>query len=99
MRVDILQCDACPHVGPTVERVKQVAARLGVEIDIHVVSITSHESALAERFPGSPTVRVEGIDIDPSASTRSDFGLSCRVYGRDGIPPESMIAAALKGRR
>lgn len=98
MRVDILKFDDCPNVGPTVERVKHVAARLGVEIDLHLIHVASHEDALRERFLGSPTVRVDGVDIDPAASTRSDFSLSCRVYGREGTPPEAMIAAALTGQ-
>ena len=99
MRVDILQFDDCPNVGPTVERVRGVAARLGVEIDLHVVNVASHQDALRQRFLGSPTVRVDGVDIDPSAQTRSDFGLSCRLYGREGAPPDAMIAAALTGQR
>ena len=45
---------------------------------------------------GSPTVRVNGTDIDPAAANRTDFGLCCRTYDGDGVPPEAMIAAALK---
>ncbi len=95
MRVDIVQFDGCPNVGPTVERVRDVAARLGIEIDLRLVRIESSEEAVRERFSGSPTVRVNGIDIDPTAQFRSDFGLSCRVYDGAGIPSEGMIVAAL----
>jgi copper chaperone CopZ len=98
MRVEILQFDDCPNVGPTIERVKRVAASLGVEIDLHLVLVATHDDALRERFLGSPSVRVDGVDIDPSAAGRSDFGLSCRVYGREGSPPEAMIAAGITGK-
>jgi hypothetical protein len=33
-----------------------------------------------ERFLGSPSVRVEGVDIEPGAGERTDFGLKCRLY-------------------
>lgn len=37
--------------------------------------IQSVEEALATRFPGSPTVRVEGVDVDPGIRLKSDFGM------------------------
>jgi hypothetical protein len=47
-------------------------------------------------------IRVDGRDIDPTAASRTDFGLKCRLY-RDGtehsaVPPEAWIRAALEGR-
>ena len=96
-RVEILCFDGCPNVQPTIDRVRSVAARLGVEIELRSVRVESPDHALRERFLGSPTVRVNGIDVEPSARDRSDFGLSCRVYGGGAIPPETMIATALQG--
>lgn len=96
IRVDILHFDGCPNVVPTTDRVRAVAARLGIEIDLRLILVESVEDAVRERFLGSPTVRVNGVDIDLSASDRSDFGLSCRVYGGAGVPPEAMIVAALQ---
>lgn len=96
-RVEILCFDGCPNVQPTIDRVRSVAARLGVEIELRSVRVESPDHAVRERFLGSPTVRVNGIDVDPSARDRSDFGLSCRVYGNAGIPTEEMLTAALTG--
>lgn len=36
------------------------------------------------RFLGSPTVRVEGRDVEPGAEVRTDFALSCRVFRTEG---------------
>ncbi len=96
-RVDILYFDGCPNVTPTVDRVRAVATRLGVRIDVHFVRVMSDADAERECFIGSPSVRVNGIDIDPSASGRFELGVSCRTYGGARIPPEPMIAAALQG--
>jgi hypothetical protein len=94
-RVDILNFDGCPNNDATADRIRTVAAGLGIEIDLRFVRVESAEEAVRERFLGSPSVRVNGVDIDPSARDRSDFGLSCRVYAGSGVPPDAMITAAL----
>lgn len=57
------------------------------------------EEAEAYRFLGSPTLRVDGRDIEPGADERTDFGFKCRVYrGAAGLrptPPDELIVAAL----
>ena len=59
----------------------------------------SFEAAEGERFLGSPTVRVDGEDIEPDAGERSPFGLKCRPYatpeGLRGLPPDEWVLAAL----
>jgi len=98
-RVDILYFDDCPNVEPAAARVRDVAARLQVEIDLRMVLVQSIDDAMRTRFLGSPTVHVNGVDIDPSASDRTDFGMSCRMYGTSGVPSEAMIVSALRGER
>ena len=53
------------------------------------------------RFLGSPTVRVDGRDVEPGAAARHEFVLSCRVYrteqGLAGQPDEAWIREALTG--
>jgi hypothetical protein len=57
------------------------------------------EAAESERFLGSPTVRVNGVDVDPTAAERSDFGLKCRIYRSteraSPLPPEHWIRTTL----
>jgi hypothetical protein len=61
------------------------------------------DAAVALRFLGSPTVRVDGHDVEPGADERRDFVLACRVYQTDqgtaGEPDEAWIRAALKRAR
>jgi hypothetical protein len=56
-----------------------------------------------ERFLGSPTVLIEGRDVDPRAGQRDDYGLKCRIYqtasGLAGLPPDEWILAALADRK
>jgi hypothetical protein len=39
---------------------------------------------------------IDGVDIEPTARTRADFAFVCRSYGNSGIPPVSMIEAAIR---
>jgi hypothetical protein len=64
-----------------------------------VRAVETPEAAELERFLGSPTIRVDGRDIDRTAEARTDFGLKCRLYrhGDDLVrsPPEAWLRAAL----
>ena len=60
----------------------------------------SDAAAERERFLGSPTLRVDGVDIDPGVDDRSDYGLKCRLYptehGLRGAPPDEWVLHALR---
>jgi hypothetical protein len=62
--------------------------------------VESHEHALQQRFLGSPTVRVNGMDVEPGADARRDYGIKCRLYrttaGIARVPPRTWILAALE---
>ncbi len=99
MTIQLLYFDNCPNFSATLDMVKRVARRLGVIPEIDLVKVESPESAEEYQFVGSPTVRVDGIDIDPRARTQTEFGLSCRKYGSSGVPPEAMVEEALRGAK
>jgi hypothetical protein len=98
-RVEILYFDGCPNHKPAHELVEQVAAELGLQTEIELVEVPDAETATRVRFLGSPTVRVDGRDVEPGADERSDFVLACRVYrserGVVGQPEVDWIRSAL----
>jgi hypothetical protein len=102
-RVELLYFDGCPNYRRTRELVERVAAELEMAPSIELVNVTDPDAATARRFLGSPTVRIEGRDIEPGAQERRDFVLACRVYQTDkasaGQPNEAWIRAALKRAR
>ena len=97
MKIQILYFEDCPNYKPALELIERTAEEIGVDADIELVYIDSTESADANRFLGSPTIQIEGVDIDPAARDREDFGLSCRRYGSSGVPTREMIVDALEG--
>ena len=101
-RVEILVFDGCSNAEPTRELVGRVAGELAIEPEIRVVLVPDAEAAQSSRFLGSPTIRVDGHDIEPGAEQRTDFAFSCRVYrtdsGLSGQPDEIWLRDALTKR-
>lgn len=59
-----------------ITRVKQVAARLGIDITIEEVIVENEAQAKALNWPGSPTVRIKGLDIDPRARGNTSYAMT-----------------------
>jgi hypothetical protein len=82
---------------------ERVAAEIGVQPEIELVEVDDAAAAAGLRFLGSPTVRVDGRDVEPGAEERRGAVLSCRVYrterGVSGRPDEGWIRSALTGAR
>lgn len=97
--VEILYFDGCPNHAAAADLVQEVVADRRVDADVRKVRVESPEEAERLRFLGSPTVRVDGRDVEPGADERSDYVLACRVYrtaeGTSGIPDRRWVAAAL----
>ena len=100
MKVEVLFFAGCPGYEALLPEVRRLALAAGARLEVRAVE--NMEDARAERFLGSPTVRVDGHDVDPGAADRDDFGLKCRLYhggnGQAHRPSAACIRAAL-GRR
>jgi hypothetical protein len=98
-RVEILYFDGCPNHEAARGLVERVARELQVEPQIDGVQVPDATAAARLQFLGSPTVRVDGRDIEPGADERGDFVFSCRVYRSDrgfsGQPDARWVREAL----
>lgn len=83
-RVEILYFQGCPNHEPARALVERLSRQLHVEPKIELVEVADPEAAVKLRFLGSPTVRVNGVDVEPGAEERRDFAFSCRIYRSDG---------------
>lgn len=96
MNIRVLAFEGCPNDQPTITLIEEVLRENGIGARIERVEVTP-ETAKELRFLGSPTVQIDGVDIDLSARNRSGFGMSCRTYpGTGGVPPRRMIEEAIK---
>ena len=94
MKVEVFYFEGCPNHKPAVERVKLVMKEQGIAAKVAQVEVPDADAARAVGFLGSPTIRVNGLDIDPASRSFTGAGFACRCYA-DGLPPEDMIRAAL----
>lgn len=98
-RVEFLWWSGCPSHERALAELLEVLRAAGIDPDaVETRQVETDAAARAEAFIGSPTVRIEGRDLQPDADER--FGLTCRVYRlRDGrfspTPDPADIRAAL----
>jgi len=94
MRVEVLFIPGCPNYAPAVARVKKILASESLTREVEEIPIYSLEEAKAWTFPGSPTIRINGDDVEPIET--STPGLACRLYAnRTGVPSEEVLRFAV----
>lgn len=96
VRIQVLYIEGCPNHEATVDLVRRVVLEQGIEAAIETVEVRSTQEATRLRFLGSPTVKIDGVDVDPTARNRTDFAVGCRLYPDSGVPAAEMIAAAIR---
>ncbi|MBD0347869.1 MAG: thioredoxin family protein [Thermoleophilia bacterium] len=99
MKVELLYWRGCPSYPEAQRLIEEVLARAGVEAAVELREVESDEQAARLRFPGSPTIRIDGRDVDP-VGAETPPGLTCRLYhlpdGRiSPLPTREQIDAAL----
>lgn len=94
MKIEVLYFAGCPNHPPAVERLKTVLRQDGLAAEVCEIEVKDESAAKALNFFGSPTIRVDGLDIEPAARTMLETGFACRRYP-GGLPSEEMIRAAL----
>jgi hypothetical protein len=101
IKTEILYFDGCPTYREAEKMLREVLAVEGIEAQIEMVAVNSDEDAGRLRFPGSPTIRVDGDDLFP-VPERPNYALGCRMYstpqGLKGSPTPRMLRDALAER-
>ena len=100
MKIGVLYFSGCPNHAPAVERVKGVLREEGLSSEIAEIEVPDTETALRLKFLGSPSIRVNGLDVEPEARSRTEFGMMCRTYSdgrrQGGLPSRELIRSALR---
>jgi hypothetical protein len=99
MRVSFLYYEVCPSHDLAFERLREVLAEERISTEVEVIKVETEDQARELRFVGSPTIRVDGQDIDSPSDSR--YALTCRAYRlEDGrispLPSRDMIRRALR---
>jgi hypothetical protein len=79
--IELLWWRECPSWERALAELREEATAVGLDPDaIEVVEIDTEEAAASRSFVGSPTIRIDGKDIQPVGD--NPVGLACRVYRR-----------------
>src|SRR5713101_218239 len=100
MKVQLFYFDGCPNHSPLLERLRQILRQEGLPEQVEEINVTSPEQAQALAFLGSPTIKINGVDVEPAARASQAYAMACRTYRnagkQEGQPDEQMIRAALR---
>ena len=100
VNIEVLFIEGCPGLLSITDSLTDIIAEGAVDADITLILIETAEDAGRLQFTGSPTVRINGRDIDSNMKTIKDYGLKSRHYYVNGkkldYPSKSMIRDAIK---
>ena len=86
MKVELFFWEGCPSHPEAKALLEEVLDERGLDVPIEMREVLTHAEAVELAFPGSPTIRVDGRDIDP-AGAQSPPALTCRVYFSPTVVP------------
>jgi hypothetical protein len=98
--VEVLVTPDCPQRKAAIGLVRRVDERHGGQAEIRVIQVVDQAAAERLRFLGSPTIRVDGRDIEPGAEATSEVVYGCRLFrgphSLHGLPEEDWLHRALQ---
>ena len=97
MRVELLYWDADPRYMTARQRLVEVLTEDAFETPIQMIAIGSDADAALLDMRGSPTIRIDGADIDPDWD--GPIGLAPRSYGDGPVPAKPLIRRAVERAR
>ncbi len=100
MKIELQWFEGCPSHHAAREILDEVLAAKNVDANVEMVEVPDLETGERVRFPGSPTIRINGMDVDPDYEDIGDYTPRCRVYmtpdGYRGVPEREWIEAAVE---
>ncbi len=100
MKIELFVFEGCPNSDPTEKLIRETVSKLGVDGEIEVVKVADNDDAVAKKFLGSPSVRVNGKDLEIEENETTQYSMRCRIYrtdeGQAGVPSRSLLKKRLQ---
>ncbi len=100
MNIQLFHFDDCPSYERALGNLNEAMRQQGLADAVEMVRVTSVEDAHAKHFLGSPTIRIDGTDLEASSAHERPFGLGCRLYQEGhrtaGWPSVELIRQSLE---
>ncbi len=96
MKIEVLYVPNCPNHTVAVDRIREILSSDEIEKFVSEILVRDAEMAQLLKFPGSPTVRINGQDVEPQSGKDVEFGMMCRLYSDgSGAPSTQRLRAAI----
>jgi len=94
MVIEVFYVPGCPNHQPAIDSLKDVLRSATIEAPIQEIAVMDEAMASRLKFPGSPTIRIDGSDVE--SNHRESYGLACRLYSNGaGIPSREVLERAV----
>lgn len=97
MRVELLYADGDPASMPARQNLAEVLGEDAFETPIQMIAVASEDDAAFLEMRGTPTIRIDGMDIQPDWD--GPVGLRPREYGNGPVPAKALIRRAVERAR
>jgi hypothetical protein len=101
MVIEVFYVPGCPNHQPAIASLRDVLRSATIDAPIHEIAVIDEAMASRLKFPGSPTIRIDGSDVE--SNHPESYGLACRLYSNGaGVPSREILERALaqsKGRK
>jgi hypothetical protein len=100
VKIEVLYVPNCPNHAVALERIRAILPATSFQMHVSEVLVRDADMAQSLKFPGSPTIRVNGQDVEPPSEKSTAFGLMCRLYSDgSGAPSEDRLRVAIEKAR
>jgi len=99
MKIELLYFDGCPSYKLADEYIKEIIAEEGLDVEYELIDVEKDKRGQILKFLGSPTILIDGEDLEEGVSEAESFELKCRIYSIDGkfagCPPKEYFREAI----
>ena len=96
MVIEVLYVPGCPNHQAAIDRLRNALRSAAIDAPIQEIAVTDDAMARQLKFPGSPTIRVDGRDVE--SNQQDSYGLACRLYSNGtGVPSLEALRRAVAG--
>lgn len=90
--IDLLYFDGCPHYAQAQRLLTDTIGEMNLDARVRLVNVESQAQADALHFAGSPSIIIDGRDLEDYDGPGV---LACRLYGTSGSPSHQLLRARL----
>jgi len=82
------------------QRLREILSPERFQKQVSEILVNDVATAQSLKFLGSPTIRIDGHDVEPQSEQAASFGLMCRLYSDGtGVPSRQALRAAIEQAR